>query len=595
MSSFSNSYQNFDDNALPPKSPKAPRKKVEDPKVILKKVIEKELHKKAPIKQWSEQIENDLMTSVVANFERHFPKRSLCKTTLKGLFGRLKEAFVQSEQAPFSLDLFLKEHLFLSVPDEHKKAPFAVSLELAKQLKASWRDESVASLSVNELSAPIWALQKHLLADIEMHDLRAPFEAWDQTDSFIIENTLDCLLEEPLISHDNLVAKVEGSLKKMSLLTTLNEKKRIKPLLFSLYAKLNEEQGLYDKVFTKQERKHLTRFCSHFSLLEKGTKKQLARTEWVERLLSLYILGHHLKKDLPEHVVETTVDLAIQQLQGEKVKEASWINRDLMIFFNASLYLRCFFTPATSYEALKDFLLNTYQLTYSLSPLGPTAFNHLEFFIYSLLEKKCPILPEFNEKAKTHLLSLIIKVKINTPELMPDAHIATLMTKCNQQLKLSQQLSGKSLAKVKLKIHMWASAREMLVRHIALNANATLMRRTEGLWKKHVGHKLMQYIDHKTFIEGLLKATLEEFPHLELLTPFVKKTLTTYYLITWYTMNFSPKASSMDRWLFWHLGVLDGDIEELTNIAKTLLPNVPHSKCLARFKTLIKQPKAKPY
>ena len=591
MSSSPLSSQNFNNDPAPKKTPSESNSKNGDPKSILKKVIEKELGKKVPIKNWSTQIENDLIAGVVASFEQHFPKHPLCKTTLRGLFSRLKEGLVKSEQKPFSLDQFLSTHLHLVIPQEYQQQPFTLSLALAEQLKQAWPDQDIAKLSTKELSAPIWSVQKHLLSDIKKRELRAPFEVWDYTDELVIDYLLSFLIANPLISHNDLVCKVEAEIKQTRLLLTLNENKQIRELLYSLYAQECDNTKIYDHHFSKFDKKNLNLFFSYFTALESKSDQTIIRAEWVERLLSLYILGSHLTKNLPDFLIESTIDLSINQLEGEKTDYNTTINRDLLIFFNACLYLRCFFAKGLSKASIKTFLLNCYELTHKLTSFHHKHFDFLEFFIHSKLEKVNPKLGSVDQSSKEYLMKILIKVQMENPYFSPTSHISKAIEICNQRLKLASTTKTNSKAQIKLKTHMWASSREMVARHIHIHSNHPFMIAISDEWKKEAGYKVLESVDHEKLIDKALTHVINEMPHLSHLQPHVRETLSTYYLVSWYDINFAPGTPTLDRWLFWQNQLLN-NTDDLKKLCKLLFPNIPHDECLARFEALIKQKSA---
>lgn len=593
MSSFPAPSKKFDDDSTPVGSDAKKGKQSEDPKAILKKVIEKELEKKVPITAWSQKIENDLIASVISSFEKYFPSQSLCKTTLKTLFTKIKAAMTTgASDEPFSLQVFLKNHLQLCFEGEGTREPYRLSLDLATELKNTWKEEKIAKLSISELSAPIWSIQKHLLAPIKQRQLRAPFEVYSQEDVVILDAMIALLIDNPLIENSELVKGVEEKVKQVELLAALNEEKKIKPLLYSLYAQLCLDHHIYDRYFSKLEQEHMKQFIDHFTCLAKGSSQTLSNPEWAERLVSLYILGVHLSKSLPGSMVEKSIDGAISQLKGEK-KEPTASNKNLTIFFNAALYLHCYFSRGTSYEQIREFLMQSYEMTRALVPPHPVSMEYLECFIYSALELRYPLIESSEPKACGYLKELLMKIFVENPYFTPQTCLGKTLNLCNSRLKLATCLSEKKLARIKLKIHMWAASREMVMRQVHVADNHPFKVAISRLWKEVVGHKIMSFIDHHRFIASIMNEITYEYPVLKGLQVELKKTVSTYYMVFWYNMNFDYEAATIDRWLFWHYQnlSLDGsyDQDQLEKLCTLFFPNIPQKQCLTRFQTLIKK------
>ncbi|PCI78145.1 hypothetical protein COB21_01370 [Candidatus Aerophobetes bacterium] len=596
MSSFPTPSKKFNGDDLPINPSQGRVDETKDPKAVLKKVIEKELEKGIPIKSWSKKVENDLIANVIVSFEKYFPKQSLCKTTLKNLFSKIKSSMdTKIDNEPFSLQSFLKNNLQITLPAKNTKEPYTLSFDLAEKLKTRWNEEKIAQLSIHELSAPIWSIQKHLLSDIKLNNLRAPFEVYGYEDQLILESIVSLLIDNPLIENSDLVNSVESIIKKVNILTLLNEEKKIKPLLYTLYANICSESGVYDLYFSKLEQQRLKAFFSHFTTLQSNSKQSLERGEWAERLLSLYLLGVYLPKNIPEKVLEIGIEESISQLRGEAAAKNTG-NKNLVIFFNASLYLHCFFSKNTSYEKIKQFLMQCYTLTTNFAPFHQTTFDRLEFFVYSEMEKKHSILTSIDPISITYLKDILIKTQVENPYFSPESCLSKTIGICNQRLNLSAKITQKSFSQIKLKIHMWATSREMVMRQIHIAPEHPFTLAISKLWKKIVGHKLMRYMDHHSFIDHVLKSVLKDFPALSPFKNALKKNLSAYYMIFWYNMNFDSKASTLDRWLFWHHQNLNAkdhtgfkDIEQLCAL---FFPNIPHKECAARFKALISKVKA---
>lgn len=520
-----------------------------DLSLFLSKKIKNEIQEIGTPKKWSGKIEANLLSKILPDFKRQFPRYRLGTTALKKVWEKVGYYYEKIQlhkgamgaNGRLNLPLMIRENLKnsqepsgpLNLPPYHFAHQIAVKIS-----------ECIATLEgrrpdLDHLAKMIWSIQKNRLRNLSAMHAKSPYEEYDKLDKLIVKAHLEACAESPNISLKALKKNILDTLHVYgSIIPLMHEGKLTASLSMLLAEKLYPTSIIACKLAI-EERKKLEAFIDSQIQLSSGHETlslEPYATELAQRVLSLYPIAQELPKDLSEEALK----YAIHAVQNDS---HSTIDGALFVFINAEMHLISEEKRIHDFEKMEKIIIEVYRQAVALPLLDASSSEAYELLVWKKLDEHKKCLSKLSENAKSVLEKELANLLFDRPQQSFGSIVqgAIQFFKKAGQLPFHEKQNSSFWEKVKKKTEIWALQNEMLCRWVHFDERAPLF----TLYKET---KKSAYPQGQALAEFLNK-TLRTFPHL---APFEKELKVRFWILEnyfWYNKLSDGAESSYDRFL----------------------------------------------
>ena len=547
--------------------------------LFLSKRIKKEVEKNGDTKKWSQKIQEDLLTNILPEFKKTFPKYRLGASALKKVWDKVSYFYSRvkqqsgaiQENGKLNVEFLIRENL---KQQKYKKAPLHLPPYNSAQQLALKMSECIATLdcirpNLDHLTRLIWVVQKHLIQDLSPMQAKSPYEEYGIFDKLIVKGQLEYLAKHPHSEPSKTMRSVKRYAEKVKSTKTLIENNSLQSIISYVLAK-----KLYPQTF-------IARFCSsdQMEFLHEFVDRQLQvirqyrdfsldaqRIELVGRLMAIY----PVTQLLPETIQGTTLRRAIRYLYavnaGYEPSVDPEIDQAVGVFINAEMHLYPDKENEIIPEEIEQEIIDSYQIAISLPKLKTNQLDDLEIFFWKTLGDVI----EIENKIDPQLLKVIEQEVANHLMDKPRQTFSTLVKSCNQYfLRLSNIDFEETNKKMELneKIELWAHQGDLICRFIHFDPDNPLMKLTLETARMMRGKN--PNITHKEVVENIYKQALEQNTKLIPFSNQLKQRVWILYKYCWYHLFSSPRETTFHRFEQWlRIEMPNASTEDLQAIAE---------------------------
>ena len=525
--------------------------------LFLSKKIKKEIEKNQKSKQWSMQIESDLLAKILPEFKKRFPRYRLGSHALKKVWEKVSHYYekLQKHGDIFKKDGSLNLHSMIreSLKNEASFSPsihlppYHLAHQVGIKISECIATLEGRSIDLDHLTKMIWVTQKNCLKDLSLLKVKDFHDDYDSLDKIIVKTVLETCATNKFIKFDTLKEAVLQKLKIYGEVKKLIQKNQLIPLLSLL---LSRKLPFPSKLFIKLsllETKSLEAFID-FQLevihANPTISLDLQSYEMIQRLLALYPIAKALPKNISENKLKETICLVHALILKKKNRaSSSSIDPTLFVFINAQMHLMHEKKSFKDIEYLKKTLIKAYHLCQKLPHLEDELFEIFEILIWKKLEKHTTFLKTFSESTLIFLEKELANHFIDHPRSCFKKIIekTTHFFQKIEQFPFDEKKNSLFWDTTKKKVEIWSAQNELLCRWIHFDETAPLYLSFKNLLEK---------TSFKTFpLRSILEKTLEQFP---MFKSFKKEVYTRLWILLqyhWYKELSYKNESSYERFI----------------------------------------------
>lgn len=553
-----------------------------DLNLFLSQKIKQEMQHCGNSKKWSLKLQEELLSKIAPEFQKKFPHYRLGVTALRKTWEKVcyfsqqiesqKEAI--TEEGKLNIHFFIKENLkqlalyklSSSLPPYHYAHQLAVKMS-----------EYIATLDgirpkLDQLTKTIWAVQRHLIPQVEMPHGKNPYEEYDKVDKLIVKAILEITARDPQISQNELEIEVKEKLQAVQELPSFASLDKITCNISSLLAEKLYPSSAFHTVFLAEQKKAILNFIRRQIQLCKDSSASLTYSELVRRILALYALASSLPKDLAEEELKAAIHSTYICAQAERPA----LPQAVYAFISAESVLMKNEEYCHSVNYVVDTLFSAYSETCYLPELKGKEREVLEIVIWKMLNETEGLLEQLPYKIGQKIEEEIASILIDNPTqtFSSIVHFASQFFK-----RIKESMLEKSWSEIERKIHNWTIQGDMLCRSLRMDPEAPLLKLIREKWKNGL------ICSHEQFVSEIAQHYLHLHPQLASYSPQLLQQIWIVYKYHWYALASAPEETSFDRFLKWHsihfanLSIKKGqEYDHLEEICKRVLPSIPFDR-----------------
>lgn len=534
--------------------------------------------------KWSLKIQEELLSRIVPDFRKKFPRYRLGTSALKKAWEKIAyySQQIQQEKEAISQDGKLNIHFFIKKNLKNYRASKSPAhlhpSHFAHQL-ASKMSECIAVIDgvrpkLDYLTKMIWGIQRHLLPESPEKN-HCPFDDSDKIDQLIVKAILEIVAKEPQISYNELEHQVQEALLSLHELPSFSSIDQMVGNVSALLAEKLFGASSFHTLFFAEQKTAINNFIRRHTSLCKTTGPTIQFSELVRRIIALYMLASGLPKTLAENQVKEAVLRVYPSETGERtgLPQAFWA------FVSAELVLMRNDEFCRSPNFVAEAIWSAYREATSLPLLQGKATDILEIVIWKSLSESEGLLEKLPYRIGQRIEAEIANILIENPT----QNFSSLVRETVEFFRRAKELvQVKTWADIERKIHLWVVQGDMLCRWIRLDQSSTLLRMICQKWKEQSSE-----LPHHSFVSEICQTYLKSYPELAPYASQLSSRVWILYKYAWYALFGSNQESSFDRFLKWHSRhllftgpALDHDhlVHQLEEIVRNSLPLVPFER-----------------
>lgn len=197
-----------------------------DLNLFLSQKIKQEMQEKAQCKKWSFKLQEELINKIKPEFQKRFPRYRLATSSLRKIWEKLtyyttlmqKEKEALTEDGKVNIPFFIRENLKQCA---HFKSTFKLPPYHFAHHIAAKMGECIATIDgvrpeMDQLTRTIWSMQKHLITDLFLHQVKSPYDDCEALDKLIVKTILFTTSCTPHLSQKDLEVRVRETLNNYS-------------------------------------------------------------------------------------------------------------------------------------------------------------------------------------------------------------------------------------------------------------------------------------------------------------------------------------------------------------------------------------------
>ena len=502
--------------------------------------------------KWSAKVETRLLTKILPEFKKQFPKYELGVCAFKKAWAKVTDYYekVQKQKGSFdkngslNLKVMIRENL-KNAQISSRLTPYTVAQEMAVKLSKCIASLEGKKLECDHLAKIIWAVQKHLLKDLSAMEAKNPYEEYDFLDKLIVKVQLEIIAKNQHLNFPALKKEIFKHLKEYANVQTLFEKNQLNSTLSLILSQHLFSAPIINYHFSLEEKGGILTFIQHQVKLGKSTqllKKGEHPLELIQRILALCVIVQELPIGMTEESLRLSIE-KIKTFKGEKGSLLSEVDPTLHLFINAQMHLMGAGKRLGREE--EKGLIHAYQNACAFPRLTPFQLEHLELFIWKVIGEAEDLLSDI----PINLLNLLHKEIGNVLIDYPDQPFGVIMNQTLQFLKKCIALPMEK-KKVKHKVEIWSMQNEMLIRSIHFDCKRPLLKLIEKTWKNQNLRRTT--VQHEGFIREIEQEALRLFPVLVSFQKELRSRLWILYKYFWYHLPLTQSESTYEKFLLWH-------------------------------------------
>ncbi|NGX51184.1 MAG: hypothetical protein K1060chlam2_01045 [Chlamydiae bacterium] len=533
--------------------------------------IKGEIEEAGCVSAWSKAIEVDLVAKILPEFKEKFPKSSLGTSVLKKVWEKVAYYYEKFQgdkgtallDGKLNLKFMIRESLRSSNSPDHLPT-YSSAEKLAGKLSDCIRAMDGNAPEVGRLTKMIWAIQKHLLKDLNSVHAKIPHDEYTNSDKLIVKTLLEITSKGENLESYALKQEIARELKIYEGTRELTSRSQLTSTLSMVLAEKLYHTSIISCHFSLKEKRTIESFICFQLELSKHNQTLTSddhRVELVQRILALFAIAEELPKELSEESLRHSIQESTADLSSDT-------DRALFIFINAEMHLMSESKSFDDQTALEEILVECYRLAKDLPILNPIQMEQFELFIWKIIEEEGELLDHIEPEIVMLIEKEVGNVLIDNPR-----QSFRMVVSAALQFFKRVHVSDITPEVLNEKIELWAMQNDMLTRWIHFDQNTPLLGLIKKLWKS--ANVDESNVNHGEFIARALTLSLKEYPLLESFEEALLKRLWILYKYFWYTTLSSGRESTYERFLMWHRAVIqlrhsDSSRERVEEILKKL-------------------------
>ncbi len=551
-----------------------------DLNLYLSKKIKKELQNYGSPSKWSHQIQDELLSKLLPEFKKRFPKYRLGGTALRTIWDKVSYFYkkvqlqkgLMKADGNLNLDYMIRENLrqSLTLKQCSNLPPYTGSHRLAVRISECIAVFDGIQMDLHQLTQTIWAVHKHLLKNLSPMNAKSPYEEYDQYDKLITKTLLEITSIHPKIEANTLYEEIKRQFVNLSKVAEYGRHHKLTTIISILLAQKHFELTHLNTLFCRQETLALEAFISRqIDLSSHGSPLSLdsLHLDLVQRLLTLYPIASRLPKNYPEGKLIAGIRYVYHLTTKHPFNQCPILPQILYIFIKAEMHhLKEKSSNATLQEVQRE-ILKSYSLSEMLPQLELHEFDQLEMLIWKVLDQKKEVIKEI----PPNLLELIEKEIANHIIESQDSSYKPVVSSTLKYFRRIQHLSLNG-QKVNQKIQVLSIQNDMLCRWIHCNHKTPLLQLIADKWKRSGSKEAT--VNHDQFVNKIMNEYLRDHPLLKNYKSQLRTRIWILYKHFWYNPLNKHSESSYERFIKWHM-TKNKSKKSLDELSRKILPLTP--------------------
>ncbi len=554
-----------------------------DLNLFLANKIKREIEEHGSVKKWSGKIESNLLSKILPDFKKKFPRYRLGASALKKVWEKVtyyyekiqKQDGALQKDGKLNIGLMIKENLKSTINLPMNLPPHSFAYQIALNLS-----ECIATLEgkrpeLTQLTKVIWGVQKHMLPNLSPMETKSPFEEYNKVDKLIVKGLLEATANESHLSPSELKSAILKEFFHYKHAKKAAKNNQLTSTLSMILAKKLYPTSLISCHFALAEIKKIEAFIETQIAMSKHNETLISdshRIELIQRLLALYAIT----KDLPKNLSDLQLQAGIQYVYALTLQKpynhCPVLDQTALVFINAQIHLMGEAKFSLSLKEIEEAIITTYRSASDLPVLTPLQYEHFEILIWKLIEANDSLLSKMDPNAVELFETQVGNTLIDNPSQTFRQVIRASLQYFKKvlELPLDPKNSPDFWLNLEDKIEVWTAQNDMIYRSIHVDEEHTLFRLVQSEWKKHPNNDC-----HNAFINQLEKKALQMYSYLVPFKTQVRTRLWVFYKYFWYTSVSDSTTSTYERFLKWHEKNLGSSSLSLKEISETALPLIP--------------------
>lgn len=536
-----------------------------DLSLFLAKKITQVVTEQSMPKHWSTKVQDLLLSKILPEFEKEFPRYRLGGSALKRIFEKVHfyQFKMQKEQLAYNLDgtinknLLIRENLksLYFQQDHHNIHPYHYSHQLAIKISECIATLDGIRIPIDHLTKSIWSSQKHLLPKKETIR-KAPFESYDVMDKVLLRNMLHISLKSPDLGQAELESALFQSIQSYEELATY---RNLDDLRFTVSIILGEMMVKHLSLFRHFSSKKIQQIEQFVQGQIKKNKEQTGRVikqskiSLVQRILALYPLLSSLPKENAKAQLNAAIQYVYSLSSNIFAPMSQFMHQSILSFINSEIVLIKEKKELGALEKVLSSLLSTFQEGGELPRMNDKQLSELECWIWHLINLEGNHLDKIPSSIKNLIETEITHVLAENGNYS----FKEIIQKVLQFLKgvgnldcfetpfhLAEQ--GKSLEKLKEKIYLFSIQGDLVLSSLQLDHEIPLVSE---------GEKLLSDLETHT-VDEVATLLSEQYtksnPYLHSCAAGLKNHALLVIKYLWYKKSYADKENAHHRFIKWH-------------------------------------------
>ncbi len=548
-----------------------------DLSLFLTRKIKREITKRGGTKKWNQQIQSDLISNILPEFKRVFPKYRLGISALKKTWEKIsfyqkkianiKQAFLANGK--LNIEYLIKENIRncqknLPGPEFH---PYSQAQSLALNLA-----ECVATIDgelpkIHQLTKTIWAVQKQLL-DQALPKSSSPIEETKPLDKLILKTMLGIINQKPHLTQRKLALEVRLKCLTLTHLNFLSNLESLSNMSCMLAASKIIAHRQLLTCFDIKEKQNIESFLSnHINRSScKIHPEVINRLSMVQKILALYSLA----PVIPKNVDEETLLYSAQKIYEEK-KQAFLVENPsfdpvLYAFIKTEILLHKE-QKSYSWDFFQQSIIEAYQEICQLPSLQERQMEDVEILLWHLIDQRDSAVNTLSGKE----LQLINEEANSIIVDLPQYSFSALHQSLVQLFKSLRKMAvDKNL--IDEKIHYLTLQNDIVYRYLHFESSDRFLQ---------IIHELHQNgYSFQSLVEAAVEKIKKERPTLSTCFEELYQRAWILYKYFWYT-RICKNQNPLEAFILWHLRqsrTKGKTAEELYQTLSSILPLTPFQK-----------------
>lgn len=526
-----------------------------DLNLFLSQKVRGEMRNEGLIKKWSLRIQEALLERIAPEFQKKFPHYRLGVSALRKTWEKVAYYTTQvetqkgatDEEGHLRLSFLIGENLrhYPQLGRTSCVHPYHYAHQLGLKISECVAVVDGRKPSLDQLTRLIWAMQRHLLSWETLREANSPYDECDRLDKQIVKAILEIKTQEPHISAVQLEMRVNENFTALLEIPAFNSQESLLSAIGALIAeKLYSKSRLHTSVSPK-DKTFLLQFIARYVDLCRTAMPNIALSELVRRILSLYLLATQLPKNVSKSDFLQTFESANKHPQVVRPD----VEHALFAFISTEIALH---QTTTTPADIASAIFASYKEATMLPVFPPDELEIIEIAIWRRVSEKEQLLATLPYRIGQRIETEIALQLIDEPKKT----FSGLVHHTYQSFhKMREALTACKPAEIKRKVHLWATQGELLYRSIRFDREMPLLRLISKL-SSQLQFQNVRF-SHTEFVSMVCEGYLRDHPSLSCYSGQLYARVYSLYQYAWFTLFSKKEETSLDRFIAWHAASFD--------------------------------------